>query len=83
MAHFAKIENNIVTHVIVVNNDVILDENGVESEIIGKEFCIDLFGGDWVQTSYNGNFRGKFAGIGNYYDEKIDEFIELKTDDLA
>ena len=74
MAHFAKIENGIVCEVIVVNNEVMLDENGVEQETIGAEFCAELFGGQWVQTSYNANFRGKFAGVGDTYDEATDEF---------
>jgi len=68
MAHFAKIENNIVTQVIVVNNEVLLDENNVEQESIGTAFCHDTFGGTWVQTSYNANFRGKYAGIKDIYD---------------
>lgn len=76
MAHFAEIGlNNTVLRVIVVNNDVLLDENGVEQEHLGAEFCRNLFGGTWVQTSYNGNFRGRFAGAGFYYDSALDEFI--------
>jgi hypothetical protein len=70
MAHFAKIENGYVTEVIVINNDVILDESGNESEAIGAEFCQNLFGGEWVQTSYNKKFRGKFAGSGDFWDGK-------------
>jgi hypothetical protein len=68
MAHFAKIEDGIVREVIVVNNEIILDENGVEQEAIGSTFCADLFGGTWVQTSYNANFRGKYAGVGDLWD---------------
>jgi hypothetical protein len=68
MAHFAKIEDGIVREVIVVNNEVILDESGVEQEAIGSAFCADLFGGTWVQTSYNANFRGKYAGVGDLWD---------------
>ena len=68
MAHFAKIENNIVSQVIVVNNEVLLDENGIEQESIGAQFCHDTFGGDWVQTSYNGTMRGKYAGVGDTWD---------------
>jgi hypothetical protein len=77
MAHFAKIENNIVSQVIVINNEVITDENGVEQEQLGIDFCKSLFGKDtnWIQTSYNGSFRGKFAGIGDIYDSDNDEFI--------
>jgi len=75
MAHFAKIENNIVIQVVVVNNDVIL-EDGTESELKGKQFLNDLLGpATWVQTSYNGNFRKKYAGVGDTYDSVKDKFI--------
>jgi hypothetical protein len=74
MAHFAKIEDNIVTQVIVVNNEVLLDSEGVEQEALGAAFCEELFGGTWVQTSYNGNFRGTYAGIDYTYDPVADEF---------
>jgi len=54
MAHFAKLnENNIVTEVIVVHNHEIIDENLVEQEQKGIDFCVNLFGGTWKQTSYN------------------------------
>jgi hypothetical protein len=75
MAHFAKIEDNIVTKVIVVNNEVLLDSEGVEQEALGAAFCEELFGGTWVQTSYNGNFRGTYAGIGYTYDPVADVFV--------
>ena len=76
MAHFAKINSDgFVTQVIVINNEVLLDENGVEQESIGAQFCADTFGGEWKQTSYNGNFRGKYAGSGDIYDAQLDEFI--------
>jgi hypothetical protein len=68
MAHFAKIEDGIVREVIVVNNEVLLDDNNVEQESIGAQFCQDTFGGTWVQTSYNANFRGKYAGVGDLWD---------------
>jgi hypothetical protein len=74
MAHFAKLENNIVREVIVVNNEVLLDENGVEQEALGAQFCTDTFGGEWKQTSYNGNFRGMYAGSGMIYDPVNDVF---------
>lgn len=79
MAHFAQLnENNIVTQVIVVDNNNILDDSGNESEIKGIEFCKNLLGGDkWIQTSFNGNFRGVYAGIGYYYDTINDIFIDL------
>jgi len=75
MAHFAKIENNSVAQVIVINNEVLLDSNNVEQESIGAQFCADTFGGTWVQTSYNANFRGKFAGVGDNYDSVNDVFV--------
>jgi len=74
MAHFARIENGIVREVIVVNNEVLLDENGVEQELIGSQFCTDTFGGEWVQTSYNGNFRGTYAGVGMTHNPELDLF---------
>ena len=77
MAHFAKInENNIVEQVIVIHNNELLD-NGIESQEKGKQFCADLFGGTWVQTSYNtiGNqhpegrpLHKNYAGIGYHWD---------------
>jgi hypothetical protein len=68
MAHFARVENGSVSQVIVIANAVLLDENGQEQESIGAAFCKDLFGGEWVQTSYNGNFRGQFANPGYLWD---------------
>ena len=67
MAHFACLdENNIVTQVIVVSNEDTSDVNGNEVEEIGVAFCKKLLGADtnWKQTSYNGNFRKRYAGIG-------------------
>lgn len=76
MAHFAQLdENNMVIQVIVVNNDVLLDDNNEESEEKGIEFCNTLYDGKWVQTSYNGNCRKHYAGIGFYYDKEKDAFI--------
>ena len=81
MAHFAKLdENNVVTTVVVVNNSELLID-GVESEAKGVEFLISLFGDfNWKQTSYNGNFRKNYAGIGYTYDPQRDAFIPLKPD---
>ena len=76
MAHFARIdENNVVQQVIVVANKNTADANGVEKEHIGAAFCESLLGGTWVQTSYNGNFRKHYAGIGYTYDAGRDAFI--------
>jgi hypothetical protein len=81
MAHFAKIKDGIVQQVIVVNNEVLLDENNVEQESIGAKFCADTFGGEWKQTSYNGNFRGKYAGVGMIYDPGLDIFTYPTTEE--
>ena len=78
MAHFAQLENNIVTKVIVVSNQDILDENGQESEQKGIDFCSNLLGGTWKQTSYNGKIRKNYAGAGYIYDESRDAFIAPK-----
>ncbi len=75
MAHFAELDlNNIVLRVIVVDNEVLID-NGQESEVKGITFCENLLGGRWVQTSYNGNIRKNYAGIGYTYDTQRDAFI--------
>jgi hypothetical protein len=74
MAHFAQIENGIVQQVIVVHNNELLVD-GVEDEQKGIEFCQSLFGGEWVQTSYNGRIRKQYAGIGYSYDALADVFI--------
>ena len=76
MAHFAELDsNNVVLRVIVVDNKDTSDANGVEKEYIGAAFCERLFGGTWKQTSYNGNFRKNFAGIGySYLPAPIDGF---------
>lgn len=78
MAHFAELdENSIVKRVIVVHDSELLD-NGVESEAKGIQFCQSLFGGNWVQTSYNGKIRKNYAGIGDTYDSNRDAFIPPK-----
>ena len=82
MAHFAQLdENNVVTQVIVIGNEqlkatVVTEVDGflvtqtVESEAKGVDFCKTMYGADtvWKQTSYNNNFRGKYAGIGDTFD---------------
>ena len=79
MAHFAEIGvDNIVIRVIVVNNAELLDENGDEQESLGADFCRGLFGGTWMQTSYNGNIRKNFANKGYTYDSTKDAFIPPK-----
>ena len=77
MAHFAELdENNIVTRVIVVHNNELIDDEGNESEVKGVGFCASLLGGtNWVQTSYNNNMRKQFAGVAYTYDDVNDVFV--------
>jgi hypothetical protein len=75
MAHFAQLDGNTVTRVIVVSDQDTADENGNEVESIGVEFCENLLGGTWIQTSYNDNLRKQYAGIGFTYDSDADVFI--------
>lgn len=76
MAHFAQIENGIVRDVIVIDNANCGGGDFPESEPIGQAFIASIWlTGEWLQTSYNGNFRGSYAGIGYTYDSDLDEFV--------
>ncbi len=77
MAHFAKINSeNIVEQVIVISNDDIQNLDFPESEPIGQQFIQSLgLEGNWLQTSYNSNFRKNYAGIDFKYDTDRDAFI--------
>lgn len=79
MAYYAQInENNEVLQVIAVNNATIDYLPFPESEPVGQEFIASLgIAGVWLQTSYNSNFRGTYAGIGFTYDPNIGEFGEF------
>ena len=96
MAHFAQLnDNSVVTQVIVVNNSEMIDPspvviNGVmytngESEANGIAFCRLLFGPDtnWVQTSYNGSFRGKYAAIGDTYNATDNVFVSPVVESVS
>lgn len=79
MAHFCELDNNdVVLRVIVVSNADTSTPDGTEVESIGIAFCQRLFGGNWKQTSYNGNFRVRYAGIGYTYNSQLDAFIPPK-----
>ena len=72
MAHWAEIdENNIVLRVTVGSN---------EEPDEGYQWLLDNLGGTWIKTSYNGNIRKNFAGIGFSYDEERDAFIPPKPE---
>ena len=77
MAHFAKIENGIVTSVLVVANSDCGGGEFPDSEPVGQEFLASLgLTGEWKQTSYNSNFRDRYASIGYTYDADADVFVE-------
>ena len=76
MAHFAQIQNGVVGNVIVVDNDDCGGGTFPVSEPIGQTFIASIgIDGDWLQTSYNNNFRGMYAGTGYTYDVALDEFV--------
>ena len=99
MAHYAQLdENNIVMQVIVVHNNELVaskqttvNEDGsvsvnvIESEAKGIDFCKSLFGADtnWVQTSYNASFRGKYAGIGDTFDVENNMFVSPLVESVS
>ena len=75
MSYWAEIdENNLVLRVTVGDNN---DPNGDE----GYQWLIDNLGGQWIQTSYNGNIRKNYAGIGFTYDDVRDAFISPKPEE--
>jgi hypothetical protein len=79
MAHFAELDNNnIVIQIIVVHNNELLDEKGVESEQKGINFLNSIFGPGkkWIQTSYNNSFRRKYAMPEGKYDPVLNIFID-------
>lgn len=76
MAYFAQVDDSgVVQRVIAVNDAECLDQYGQENEAIGALFCHKLMGGIWLQTSFNARIRGKFAGIGDIYDEATNTFV--------
>jgi hypothetical protein len=73
VAHWAELnENNVVIRVTVGDNNE-PDE--------GYQWLIDNLGGLWIKTSYNENFRGKYAGVGDVYDEVNDVFVGPTTEE--
>ena len=79
MAHFAEIDsNNVVLRVIVVDNKDTSTPDGTEVESIGVAFCQRLFGGNWLKTSYNGNVRKNYAGMGYTYNAGLNAFVPPK-----
>ena len=83
MAHFAQVDgNNVVRNVIVINNSDCGGGDFPDSEPIGQAFIASIgIEGDWLQTSYNGNFRGQYAGQGMTYDPTLDEFVSPQPEE--
>lgn len=77
MAHFAQLDDTgTVIAVTVVSNADMHDEDGNEVEALGAAVCESVVGpGPWVQTSYNGTIRRRYAGIGMTYSAEYDAFI--------
>jgi hypothetical protein len=77
MSHWAEIDkdNKVIRITVGDNNDPAGDE--------GYQWLIDNLGGTWIKTSYNGNIRFNFAGIGYTYDEDLDAFIPPKCHEEA
>lgn len=74
MSHWAELDSdNKVIRVTVGDNN---DPNGDE----GYQWLLDNLGGTWIKTSYNGNIRKNYAGIGYSYDADRDAFIAPKPD---
>ena len=83
MAHFAKVDNGIVSQVIVVSNDDCAGGDFPASEAAGQAFIASIgLAGEWKQTSYNNNFRGTYAGIGMTYDAVTDTFTPPPTPEV-
>lgn len=84
MAHFAKVNNSIVEEIVIVNNEILIDENGVENEKFGVDFCNHFYQTTsnssikWIQTSYNNKIRVRYAFPGCIYNSEFDAFIPPK-----
>ena len=82
MAHFAQVQDGIVRNVIVIDNSDCDGGDFPDSEPIGQAFIAAIgIDGDWLQTSYNGNFRGQYAGQGMTYDPTLDEFVSPQPEE--
>jgi len=75
MSHWAEIDNNNIVLRVTVGDNNLPDE--------GYQWLIDNFGGTWIKTSYNGNIRKNYAGIGYTYDSTRDAFIAPKPENAT
>ena len=86
MAHYAYVVDGVVQRVHVLANPVITDSEGVEQEALGQDFLANLHGlvaENFVQCSYNGNFRGIYPGVGYSYDPLTDVFTAPEVPNAA
>ena len=67
MSHWAEIDNNNKVIRVTVGDNNLPDE--------GYQWLVDNLGGTWIKTSYNATIRGKYAGIGDSYNQEEDIFI--------
>jgi hypothetical protein len=69
MAHWAELDadNKVIRVTVGDNNDPAGDE--------GYQWLVDNLGGRWIKTSFNGNIRGVYAGVGFFYNEEEDIFV--------
>ena len=77
MSHWAEVnqDNKVIRVLVGDNNDPAGDE--------GYQWLVDNLGGTWIKTSYNGNIRFNYAGVGYTYDEVRNGFIPPKCHDEA
>lgn len=77
MAHYAEIDatDRVISVFVVANEVTHATADGSEDEALGATFLSDLLGGEWLQTSYSGRIRGRYAAIGYLYDRDRDEFV--------
>jgi len=79
MAHFSKLDaNNKVEKVVVISNEITTPDGVNENEQLGIDFLVGQYGGVWKQTSYNSNFRKRYAGTGHDYNTTDDVFISTQ-----
>lgn len=83
MAHFVHIHDNAAGEIIVIPNEVCPDP-APDNEHLGQAYIRDVLKlpGTWIQTSYNGSFRGQYAS-GTIYDSDLDEFVHPEDQDLV
>lgn len=83
MANFARIdENSVVVDLVKIDNKNTVDQDGVETESIGKSYLEKMYGvSGWVQTSFNKSFRKNYATIGGTYNADLDMFLNIKPFD--